>query len=569
MSVGWGHALAAAVGGFMKGRQMAQGWQDDETEKAFKQEQRDVWRQDQSDKKAERSMLQQAAQPVEMFSGDQQTLDSLGDKTVGPQENEPTPDFNAPMAFQVGTQRYADQTVAQKAADAQNAPEAQSARMAQGYRSLGMPEKATALEHSDRRAKLSNMQLADAEFRNQLGTAMASGPEAIADLITKNAGERLGGATIQAVPGADGQTVSFVSVDAEGKATPFMGMTNLPANQAAITAGYAIDKLVTPQQRLEFHTKLQESARQQSNADRSYGLAVDQFKQNVTNADRNYGIQVRSQDRQDRLGDVQIKTAEAAYEKAVREDRIPPAVKMQMDGVRKELDVIGTAVAKAQADGSWNPEADGAKQLIIRQAALTRQMRQTLTPYMPQISASSGGRTAPKAGGAGDVQSPGYAGGDRASANADSIAIMRRELEMPGISDADKQGILREIGRLEGQTPGAGKSKAAPAVSIAADQGAQRPGSKPAPKPAPKPEAKPVNTDPMEASGQKLDGARQELQHAKDALKRFGLKSQRDDAKGLAAAKARVEKAVAEQEKAEKDYESKLPATARQAAWKQ
>lgn len=275
MSAGWGHALAAAVGGFMKGRNMAQDWQDAEEEKAFRTEQRDVWRKEQSDKQAERSMLQNAAKPIEMqeWSGGEKAVAAMNGSTMGPPAEAPAErlDFNAPMSYRVGTQTFSDQAEAQKAAASMNTPEAQSGRMAQGYRSLGMPDKAIALENSDRQAQIAKMQLADAKFRNELGTAMAGGPEAIADLITKNGGAQLGGATVKAIQEADG-TVSFVKVDGEGNQTPYMGATNLPANQAAIKMALAIDKLVTPQQRVEMFTKQEEAKQRQSNADRDYDL---------------------------------------------------------------------------------------------------------------------------------------------------------------------------------------------------------------------------------------------------------------------------------------------------------
>lgn len=400
MAVGWGHALAAAVGGYMRGSQMTKDSEKEKNDLEFQNEQRGVWRQEQADKRAERDILQQAASPVEMFSGDQQALDTLTDKTAGPQQNVPMPDFNAPVAFQVGSQRFTDQAEAQKAVMAANTPEAQTARMAQGYRSLGQPEKALTLESSGRQAQMDQMKLADAEFRKQLGTAMAAGPEALADLITKNSGDRLGGATIKAVPSADGQTISFVSVDADGKATPFMGATNLPANSAVITLGSAIDRLVPSQDRLAMLNKQQESARQQANADRTFGLQEKQLEYQKTSGDRNFAMQQGAQDRQNRESDLRIKAGELAYEKAVREEKIPPAVKMQVDGFRKELDVIASAVTKAQADGSWNPESEGAKTLIKRQAVLTEKMSGALTPFLGKQEGSKGSPFGISSGGA-------------------------------------------------------------------------------------------------------------------------------------------------------------------------
>lgn len=62
--------------------------------------------------------------------------------------------------------------------------------------------------------------------------------------------------------------------------------------------------------------------------------------------------------------------------------------------------------------------------------------------------APTGTPLAPMAGTPGDIQSPGYAGGDRARANADSIKIMQMELTKPGLTDQDRTAINNEIARL-------------------------------------------------------------------------------------------------------------------------
>lgn len=64
-----------------------------------------------------------------------------------------------------------------------------------------------------------------------------------------------------------------------------------------------------------------------------------------------------------------------------------------------------------------------------------------------------GGRPlTPMAGRAGNVQSPGYSGGDRNAANAESIRIMQAELQKPDLTTADRAGIQREIQRMQMQS---------------------------------------------------------------------------------------------------------------------
>lgn len=53
------------------------------------------------------------------------------------------------------------------------------------------------------------------------------------------------------------------------------------------------------------------------------------------------------------------------------------------------------------------------------------------------------------------VNGAGYSGGNRDAANAESIRMIRSEMEKPGVSPADKAALQREIGRLQMQSPGA------------------------------------------------------------------------------------------------------------------
>lgn len=82
---------------------------------------------------------------------------------------------------------------------------------------------------------------------------------------------------------------------------------------------------------------------------------------------------------------------------------------------------------------------------------------------------AAGAPLAPMAGTPGNIQSPGYAGGDRARANAESIQIMQMELQKPGLTEQDRVAITNEIARLVQQ--GAASAPApAPAPASAAPQ---------------------------------------------------------------------------------------------------
>lgn len=72
--------------------------------------------------------------------------------------------------------------------------------------------------------------------------------------------------------------------------------------------------------------------------------------------------------------------------------------------------------------------------------------------YSSEGAVVRGGPVTPMAGGTGNVQSSGYAGGDRNAANAESIRMMQSELQNPNLSAADRAGVQREIQRLQMQS---------------------------------------------------------------------------------------------------------------------
>jgi hypothetical protein len=83
----------------------------------------------------------------------------------------------------------------------------------------------------------------------------------------------------------------------------------------------------------------------------------------------------------------------------------------------------------------------------------------------------------PMAGAPGNVQSVGYSGGDRNSANAESIRMIESELTKPGNSPADIAGMKREIQRLQMQSGGAptsGNYAAGPSAQETATNDANR-----------------------------------------------------------------------------------------------
>jgi hypothetical protein len=61
-------------------------------------------------------------------------------------------------------------------------------------------------------------------------------------------------------------------------------------------------------------------------------------------------------------------------------DALPAASRAQLNSLLKEQDQIGQALNKAQAEGSWQPDSPGGKQMMVRSAVLNQQVADLLRP---------------------------------------------------------------------------------------------------------------------------------------------------------------------------------------------
>jgi hypothetical protein len=71
-------------------------------------------------------------------------------------------------------------------------------------------------------------------------------------------------------------------------------------------------------------------------------------------------------------------------------DSLPPAIKMQLSSIYKEMDQNSQALAKAQTDPSWIPDSPGAKQMAVRNAVLTMQAAKIIDSLHGPAQAGTG-----------------------------------------------------------------------------------------------------------------------------------------------------------------------------------
>lgn len=281
-----------------------------------------------------------------------------------------------PLALRVGGKDFTNRAEAEAELARQNSPEAQTQRVAQAYRGAGQVEKAMAIESGDRQGELQKMQLADQRWKRDLGAAMRKGHAGLAELATNSEAGPMAGLKVQPIVSEDGKSVTYAALDKDGKAAPIPGLPQFSNDERGLVqAAWMLDRTIDPSARLAHYDQQDQRERAQKNSDRSYDQSERHFTTTSARADR-------SEDRQGRLAETQIRTAELALKDAERNAKIPAAVKMQVEGLRKEADTINTAVIKAQADGTWDVNNPNAKALLERQAIVNARITKTLTPFI-------------------------------------------------------------------------------------------------------------------------------------------------------------------------------------------
>lgn len=386
---GWGYALAAAINGGLRGMQMSKDWARQEEDDAFRKEERAQKRQDWNDLATEKQALKDAAQPiaVQQYNAGQRAVDAAGGAEFGPPQMDmaQVPENPAePVGWKAGKQTFVDQAAANTYASTQNTPVAIAQRQADAYMKLGKPDKAMAISAQVLQQQELEQRQSDRQWRDELGRAMQGGHEGLAKLVSASNIGPMSGMKVKPVANGDG-TVSYMAVGQDGSAKPIPGIPVFKNDQDGVTqAAYMLDRTITPEQRYSAMIQDRQQKQAQDNADRLYGLQLNQ-DQRAANADLRAGNAdsraASAQGRQERLADLQLEEASIKLESLKSDAKVPAAVKMQVQAAQEELKTLNTAIVKAQADGTFQAESPQAKALLDRQKALSNEIRAALFPY--------------------------------------------------------------------------------------------------------------------------------------------------------------------------------------------
>lgn len=269
--------LAGAGTGFLKQRDVEDQRKRDDEDQQFKRQQREVWQKQQADADALNQSLKQAQAPAEVVEG------PLGDQSAGPpvpaalsqgstgQPAAPTFRMVAPGV----NKSFSTAAEAQQAVTDYAKPEAMNQRVVAAYRGAGLADKALEVERNINQGQVSKLQLDEAiqaradKAWDQGLNAAAANAESLAKYFSGS--PLVGGNQVKAVPSADGKTVQFFSVGADGQQTAlYQPVSSDPSAWAPLLT--QMSRSLQPEQRLQHMYRLDESRRLQANADRDFEL---------------------------------------------------------------------------------------------------------------------------------------------------------------------------------------------------------------------------------------------------------------------------------------------------------
>lgn len=300
---------------------------------------------------------------VEQGAGGMIKPDTMDNSDVGSAETAALPNGGLMQgSYKVGGQSFTEQAQAEKAAAAHNSVEAVNQRTVDAYRKNGQAEKAIHMQNAVMDTKLKSLGLneaeakhADNEFNRNLIKQIDSNPDwtvgAAKALTDTNVGG-LKGVTVTPRLSNGGKTVDFFAVGPDGKEHKVKSYANSADGRA---------EFLQTASRAPIETKIGYVV------ERARAEKDDQYKRATL------GLHQSQENRQRELHAITMADA-----------KVPAAVKLQAATLSKEMDGISTAMNKAMAEGTFDPNGDNAKRLIERQAALGIQYRQLLAPHMPK-----------------------------------------------------------------------------------------------------------------------------------------------------------------------------------------
>jgi len=267
------------------------------------------------------------------------------------------------------------------------------AKMARGVNALmaaGDPEKAISMENvvmQNKAQKLgldaAQLKFADDQFNRKLQETLSREGDFwgnASQVLTDTNQGGLAGVQVKPVVTADGKMVQLVGVK-DGKEQVMFSAPNTAEGQLAfvqrVSKADPVTKISWLKEGAEREAEKGKAAAEQANKDRDFDLRKLESENNQQYRNRMLKLQEAQDGRQAQT-----------HKLTMDAEKLPAAVKLSAASLNKQIESIGNALNKSMAEGQFDPNNPGTKQLLEQQAMLGIQYRTLVQPYMP------GGKTA-------------------------------------------------------------------------------------------------------------------------------------------------------------------------------
>jgi hypothetical protein len=370
MSRGGGIArgLASGINGYIRGVMIKRNMDREDKRDAWDEEQRGNLRADRARTDAERQALIDAGQPVQAEVANDVQKDDDGNY------------MPAVPAYRAGGQRYDSMAEASGAASAANAPDAVAQRQSAALRGIGKPLEAAQLEAATTSVKAGKFQLEkgqeewlDQKWDKAIGSvgSVADGAEILTTLLGRKVTTAMSedGKKVQFMAeGPNGQMVKMgteFSSDAKGLQQFIMAHSKTMTAAQKIGGIQAIESFEESKRQFLENKRLQEKQIDNQASFQNASLGIARGNQAISQGH----LDLAKTKRQDDLEADPLR-------------KLPGPVKAALTGYDSALKGIDAAMSKAQAEGQWDPQSPGAKELIARQRDYQHKREQLLKPHL-------------------------------------------------------------------------------------------------------------------------------------------------------------------------------------------
>lgn len=388
-------AFAAGLGGGFLDQEEAKRKQGlDAQDRKMRQETHDLQMEEANRIKQDRIGLGNAAAPTGVTEGANGMVlpDSMDNRDVGQPDTADQPNGGLSLGgFKAAGQTFTNRPAADAAVTTYNSQPATDQRISLAMAKSGNVLGAKQYEASALQGQSAAGDMADKQWSRQIRTAMDSGHDGLAALVSKSETGPMKGQQIKAVPSADGSEVTYHKVNPDGSTTPVPNLTFSNDQDGVTQAAYMLDRTVTPEHR--------------------YTQMITEGKSDATNSLKMQELKLKERE----LTEAKIPTAEAkvalaevraqladlrgagASDKVSREERLRYTTLFSDSGRRmnEAQKAIGTLqrdiVFMSKANKPGSPEAQELAGMRENLASLGEERK----TYQSLLAGSQGGNAAP------------------------------------------------------------------------------------------------------------------------------------------------------------------------------